>query len=287
MVQERPLFEVPSDTPLRGNYSGMAPDFTVAQDWPRYSDAEHARWRFLYARQAKLLPRYAAPVFRDALTRLDAADGIPDLQQVSAQLNAATGWDLVGVPGLIPNAVFFAHLAAGRFPVTVWIRGPHELDYLVEPDIFHDFFGHVPMLFDPVFAAYMRAYGRGGIAAEKRCTTDKLSRLYWYMVEFGLMLTEEGLRAYGSGILSSAAETQYCLTDSRPHRIRFDLERVLRTRYRIDDFQETYFVIESLDDLMTATEQPFAPIYDRLETLPDIAATEIMPGDVLVPAEPD
>mgnify|MGYP006277240981 CR=1 FL=1 len=153
-MQEPAKFEVPSNTPLRGDYSGMAPDFTVAQDWPRYSEAEHARWRFLYARQAALLANHAAPVFRHALGRLNAAETIPDLERISAQLRAATGWELVGVPGLIPNPVFFEHLAAGRFPVTVWIREPHELDYLVEPDIFHDFFGHVPMLFDPVFAAY-------------------------------------------------------------------------------------------------------------------------------------
>jgi phenylalanine-4-hydroxylase len=267
---------------LRGDYAHVAPDYTVPQDWERYTEAEHARWRMLYARQAKLLKRYAAQEFIAGTATLDAGDGIPDLDIASARLARATGWRLVAVPGLIPETDFFAHLARRQFPVTTWIRNADEIDYLVEPDIFHDFFGHVPLLFNPVFADYMQLYGEKGAEAQKLGTSKILVRLYWYLVEFGLIRTGGGLKAYGAGMLSSAAETRFSIEDRSPNRLRFDLKRVMRTSYRIDDFQETYFVLDSFDELFEATHRDFAPLYELVQRLPEIAPDQIVAGDRVI-----
>ena len=185
----------------------------------------------------------------------------------------------MAVPGLVPDEVFFEHLANRRFPAGRFIRKPEELDYLQEPDVFHDVFGHVPMLTDPTFADYMQAYGQGGMRALGRGQLHNLARLYWYTVEFGLIETAEGLRIYGAGIVSSRAESIFALDDPSPNRLGFDLERVMRTPYRIDDFQQVYFVIPSLKSLLKATLQDFAPIYERLSEAPDIAIDEMAPGD--------
>jgi phenylalanine-4-hydroxylase len=264
---------------LRGNYSHTHDDYTVDQNWEKYSDAEHALWRELYQRQSAILPGMAADDFIANLARMDAADGIPQFDKISVQLFAATGWQLVAVPGLVPDDVFFNHLANRRFPVTVWLRKPEEIDYLVEPDIFHDFFGHVPMLFDPVFADYLAAYGAKGPEAIRHGALKQLARLYWYMVEFGLIETTDGLRAYGAGMLSSKSETLYCLSDPKPNRIGFALERVMRTDYKIDDFQKTYFVLESYQQLFDATAQDFANLYTHLARLPVIPSTGILASD--------
>jgi phenylalanine-4-hydroxylase len=267
---------------LRGDYSRADSDYVVEQDWRRYTAAEHDLWRRLHARQAKLLKRYAAPEFFAGIYALDAANGIPRLERASARLQAVTGWRLVAVPGLIPEAEFFQHLARRQFPVTEWIRTPAEIDYLVEPDIFHDFFGHVPLLFNPVFADYMQAYGAKGAEAQRLGATTRLTRRYWYMVEFGLIRTEAGLKAYGAGMLSSAAETRFSIEDPSPHRLGFALERVMRTRYRIDDFQETYFVLDSFEQLFAATEQDFAPLYRRVAAQAEIAPDRILPDDRVI-----
>jgi phenylalanine-4-hydroxylase len=267
---------------LRGDYSHIATDYTVAQDWRAYSAADHALWRTLYRRQSALLPRYACPEVIAATARLDAGSAIPNLARASEMLFRATKWQLVAVPGLIPDDVFFDHLAHRRFPVTVWIRRLDEIDYLVEPDIFHDFFGHVPMLLDPMFADYLAAYGRKGVEASALDATKFLARLYWYMVEFGLIATSAGPRVYGAGILSSKGETVYAVEDQRPHRIAFDLERVMRTDYRIDAFQETYFVIDSFAQLFEATLRDFTPLYRKLAEAPAIAPSTLVPGDRVV-----
>src|SRR5438105_9820447 len=212
---------------LRGDYSRIRPDYTVDQDWDAYTPGEHTLWRRLYARQAALVPTYACAEFRDALAQLNYGEGIPRFDVINAKLEPATDWQLVAVPGLVPDLVFFDHLANRRFPVTVWLREPAEFDYIVEPDIFHDFFGHVPMLFDPVFANYMQAYGRGGIKAHALGAIEMLARLYWYTVEFGLIETPQGLRTYGSGILSSGGEISYCVDSPNPNRIGFDLLRLM------------------------------------------------------------
>jgi phenylalanine-4-hydroxylase len=264
---------------LRGDYSHVAPDYTIAQDWRRYTPAEHDLWRRLYARQARLMRRYAAPEFFAGVYALDAGNGIPRLDKASKRLTAVTGWRLVAVPGLIPETDFFAHLAQRQFPVTEWIRRPDEIDYLVEPDIFHDFFGHVPLLFNPVFADYMQVYGEKGAEAARFGCSPILTRLYWYMVEFGLIRTPAGVKAYGAGMLSSAAETRFSIEDASPNRIGFDLERVMRTTYRIDDFQETYFVLDGFEQLFRATERDFPAIYEKVKALPELAPDTVLPGD--------
>jgi phenylalanine-4-hydroxylase len=153
------------------------------------------------------------------------------------------------------------------------------LDYLQEPDIFHDVFGHVPMLTDPDFAAYMEAYGKGGQRAASLGMLDKLARLYWYTVEFGLMKEADGLRIYGAGIVSSATESVFCLEDASPNRLGFDLERVMKTLYRIDDFQQVYFVIDSIEELKAVTLQDFGPLYERLKGAEDLPIDAILPSD--------
>ncbi len=264
---------------LRGDYSRMRPDYTVDQDWGAYSAAEHELWRRLYRRQAFLVPRYACAEFNRALQVLDFSESIPRFDAVNRKLAAATGWQLVAVPGLVPDLVFFEHLANRRFPVTVWLREPEEFDYIVEPDVFHDFFGHVPMLFDPVFADYMQAYGRGGIKAHALGAIEMLARLYWYTVEFGLIDTPQGLRTYGAGIVSSGGEIGYCIDSPDPNRIGFDLLRIMQTRYKIDTFQETYFVIRGFGELFEATAPDFTPYYEALRNREPYAPSAVLATD--------
>jgi phenylalanine-4-hydroxylase len=271
-----------TDHALRGNYADMRADYTVDQDWAAYSDAEHALWKRLYARQSVLVPKYACDEFIDILATLNFGAGIPKFDEINARLFPATRWTLVAVPGLLPDDVFFEHLANRRFPVTVWLRNPEEFDYIVEPDIFHDFFGHVPLLFNPVFADYLEAYGKGGVKAKGLHALDYLARLYWYTVEFGLIETAKGLRTYGAGILSSAGELPYCIESPKPHRIGFDLMRVMQSNYKIDTFQETYFVIDSFTQLFDATAPDFTPYYDVLRSRPDLAANAVLPQDRLI-----
>jgi phenylalanine-4-hydroxylase len=265
----------------RRDYPDIREDFTVPQRWRDYSAEEHAVWNTLGARQGLLLPGLACEEFMQGLATLGLrSSGIPDFAQLSATLQQATGWQVVAVPGLVPDEVFFEHLANRRFPAGRFIRSREQLDYLQEPDIFHDVFGHVPMLMHPVFADYMEAYGKGGLRAQGLGMLRQLARLYWYTVEFGLLRTPEGLRIYGSGIVSSAAESVFSLEDTSPNRIAFDLVRVMRTNYRIDDFQQTYFVIESFEQLLRETaERDFAPVYEQLRKLPDLTPDAIDASD--------
>ncbi len=254
--------------------TAVGSDFTIEQDWHAYREDEHAIWRLLFERQQCLLVGRACREYLEGLTRLGvAADGIPDFRRLSDILDRATGWRIVAVPGLVPDDVFFTHLARRRFPSTCFIRRRDQLDYLQEPDVFHDVCGHVPLLMNPVFADYMQAYGEGGLKALGLGHLQHLARLYWYTVEFGLIATKEGLRIYGSGILSSAGESVFCLDDPRPRRLRFDLRRIMRTRYRIDDFQQLYFVIDDFRELFDATRPDFAPIYREIATSPDLEPT--------------
>src|SRR5437773_2612501 len=255
-------------------------EYTIEQNWSQYSAEEHAIWRLLFDRQQHLLVGRACREYLDGLKDLGvAAGGIPEFGRLSDSLDQATGWRIVAVPGLVPDDVFFALLARRRFPSTCFIRRRDQLDYLQEPDVFHDVCGHVPMLMNPVFADYMQAYGEVGLKALRLGHLEHLARLYWYTVEFGLLSTPEGLRIYGSGILSSAGESVYCLEDPHPHRLRFDLRRVMRTRYHIDRYQETYFVIDDFGQLFAATGPDFAPIYREIAMLPEIAAEAILHED--------
>ena len=267
-------------SPLKAPPPGARADWTIDQDWRAHGEAEHAVWTTLYERQSKLLPGRACDAFLRGLDALDLhRGGIPEFARINLELGRLPGWSVVAVPGLVPDAVFFEHLANRRFPAGRFIRDGAHLDYLQEPDVFHDVFGHVPMLTDPVFADYMQAYGQGGLRAGQLSQLHHLARLYWYTVEFGLMQTPRGLRIYGAGIVSSRAESIFALDDPSPNRLGFDLERVMRTPYRIDDFQQTYFVIPSLEALLAATLQDFAPLYARLGAAADIPIETVLPDE--------
>lgn len=261
--------------------AGANADWTIPQNWDGFSADDHAMWDKLFSRQSEMLPGRAADAFLRGMDVLKLSKpGIPDYTELNARLIAATGWRVVAVPGLVPDDVFFDHLANRRFPAGNFIRRPDQLDYLQEPDVFHDVFGHVPMLADPDFADYMVAYGKGGLRSKGFDALDHLARLYWYTVEFGLIREPGGLRIYGAGIVSSYGESVFALDDPSPNRILFDLARVMRTKYRIDDYQQNYFVIESLESLLkTTVETDFAPLYAELEKLPDIAIADIVDGD--------
>jgi phenylalanine-4-hydroxylase len=269
---------------LRGDYANMRADYTIDQPYHLYTDEDQERWRFLYRRQSALLQRYAAKEFIDGLQALNAGNAIPRLEVANRILERETGWTLVAVPGLIPDDVFFNHLAEKRFPVSWWMRRQYELDYLVEPDIFHDFFGHVPLLSNPVFADYMRQYGEGGPKAVRHGAQKMLARLYWYIVEFGLIQTENGLRAFGAGMLSSKNETIYSVESNKPHRIAFDLARTLTTNYMVDDFQKTYFVIDSFEELFRISSQDFTPFYSAHAGKDPIDPALLLPGDRVINA---
>ena len=263
--------EEPNST-LRGDYSLADADFAVSQDWVVYTPAEHDLYRRLYARQSRLVTRYACAEYNRALAALSAADAIPRFEAVSKRLRAATGWEIVAVPGLIPEEAFFTHLANKRFPVTVWLRKPEEFDYIVEPDVFHDFFGHVPLLFDAQYADHLCEYGKGGLKAMRLNGLAYLGRLYWHTIEFGLMRTAEGVRAYGAGLLSSGGELPYAVDSPEPRRIAFDVMTAMRTAYKIDSYQSTYFVIDSFAQLLQDTAPDFAPLYANLSGAAQLSA---------------
>ncbi len=261
----------------------IRPDYTMDQPYGRYTSVDHAVWRQLFERQGALLQGRACNEFLAGLAGLGVArEGIPHFDRLSEALMKATGWQIVAVPGLVPDDVFFGHLAARRFPVTWWIRKPEQMDYLQEPDVFHDIYGHVPLLMNPVFGDYMQAYGEGGLKALKLDALNYLARLYWYTVEFGLIRTPEGLRIYGSGIVSSRGESIYCLDSPAPNRLGFDLLRIMHTGYRLDNFQKSYFVIDSFDDLFAATRPDFAPYYEQLRRLPQIPSGAVLESDRVI-----
>ncbi len=264
--------------------SHAASDWTIAQNWSAYTADEHAMWDHLFARQASMLRGRVSPNFLAGLDVLRLSKpGIPDFEELSERLQKLTGWSVVAVPGLVPDDVFFDHLANRRFVAGNFIRTPDQIDYLQEPDIFHDVFGHVPLLANPVFADYMQAYGQGGLRSLKYGALHKLARLYWYTVEFGLIREDGDLHLYGAGIVSSYGESIFALDDPSPNRIGFDLKRVMRTNYRIDDYQQTYFVIDSYEDLLRQTlETDFAPLYAELETAQDLATDTVLPSDTVI-----
>ncbi|WP_295643452.1 phenylalanine 4-monooxygenase [uncultured Methylibium sp.] len=269
------------DRPPRGDYARARSDYTCEQDFARYTEADHDTYRRLYARQLQQLPGLACDEFIAAVSQLGAPERIPRFDDISERLMKATRWQIVGVPGLIPEEAFFALLAQRKFPVTDWMRQPEEFDYVVEPDVFHDLFGHVPLLFDPVFADYMQAYGAGGLKASRLDACELLARLYWYTVEFGLIQTKQGLRAYGAGILSSAGELRHAIASSEPRRVGFDLQRLMRSLYKIDSYQAIYFVIDSFQQLFDATAPDFTPIYAAVRQQDILEAGTLLPGERL------
>ena len=266
---------------------GYVPVYTtsvIEQPWATYANTDHEVWATLFERQQEILVGRASDEFLHQQRAMGMTpDRIPKFDDLNKLLRKATSWELIGVEGLLPELTFFEHLANRRFPVTWWIRKPEQLDYLSEPDLFHDLFGHVPLLMNPVFADYMAAYGRGGVKAHAigPDALVNLTRLYWYTVEFGLIKQADGLRIYGSGIVSSKGESIHCLESPAPNRIGFDLERIMRTRYRIDTYQKTYFVIDSYEQLMEATRPDFTPIYARLAQQDSVPAGNVLDTDTV------
>ena len=272
----KPVIYGQSDRPPRGDYSRARSDYTCDQNFTEYTAADHATWRKLYARQQALLPGLAAQSFVDLLPQLDAAQGIPRFEDINVRLLPATGWQLVGVPGLIPEVPFFTLLANRKFPITDWIRTRSEMDYVVEPDIFHDLFGHVPLLFDRTYADHIQAYGQGALKAhalqlkDASCkgAVEHLSRLYWYTIEFGLLREHGQFRAYGAGILSSLGELAHSVNSPQPQRTGLtntqELLTCMASTYKIDAYQSQYFVVESFEALMTLTSPDFTPQYRAL-----------------------
>jgi phenylalanine-4-hydroxylase len=233
-----------------------------------YTDEEHHIWHELITRQKSVLPGRACAEYIDALERLDLPeDRVPQCEEVSRVLRDHTGWEVAPVPALINFTDFFNLLANRRFPAASFIRSREEMEYLQEPDIFHEIFGHTPLLTDPRFAAFTHAYGRAGAAARKE-DRPMLARLYWFTVEFGLIhRADEGLRTYGAGVVSSIGETVYALEDKQPLRKPFDPVDVLRTPYRIDIFQPIYFVIESFDTLFEVAQMDLLGLIDEARRL--------------------
>ena len=272
-----------STRPPRGDYARggqVALDYTCPQDFVAYTPADHETYRRLYARQLALLPGLACDEFIAALPSLGASSQIPRFDDINQRLVKATGWQVVAVPGLIPEVPFFTLLANRKFPVTDWIRKPEEFDYIVEPDVFHDLFGHVPLLFNPVFADHMQAYGAGGLKAHSLGACEQLARLYWYTIEFGLIQQKDGLRAYGAGILSSSGELVHAIKSAEPKRIALDVLRCMRTRYNIDSYQQTYFVIDSFQQLFDMTAPDFTPLYVQLKSLNEPQANALQTNGV-------
>lgn len=272
-----PVIYGQSDRPPRGDYSRAQADYTCPQNYARYTEADHSTYRRLVAQQTALLPGLACRAFIDALPKLGASDVIPRFEDINDRLSKATGWQLVGVPGLIPEVPFFTLLANRKFPVTDWIRSPEEFNYIVEPDVFHDLFGHVPLLFDAAYADHIQAYGKGALKAhalEHGATpipgaVEMLSRLYWYTIEFGLLQENGQPRAYGAGILSSPGELRHSVQSGEPRRIPLqnsaDLLRCMGSSYKIDSYQQQYFVIDSFEALLRLTEPDFTPFYKALQ----------------------
>jgi phenylalanine-4-hydroxylase len=258
-------------------------DFTIDQDWGRCTPAEHDRWDRLFQRSQAILRNRACNEFVAMIEKLELSEsGIPDMNQLSDRLAKLTGWRVVPVVELVPDDIFFNHLANRRFPAGAFIRSEAEMDYLEEPDIFHDIFGHVPLLANPVYADFMQAYGQGGNRALALGRLANLARLYWYTIEFGLIRTAAGLRIFGAGIMSSVGESVFALESYSPNRIVFNLERVMRTKYVIDDFQQTYFVIDSFEKLLQECYQDFGSLYERMKTASDIASDQLIEGDDVV-----
>jgi phenylalanine-4-hydroxylase len=272
----KPVIYGQSDRPPRGDYTRARDDYTCDQNFAAYTAEDHETWRKLYARQTALLPGLAAQSYIDLLPTLGATQGIPRFEDINVRLMPATGWQLVGVPGLIPEVPFFTLLANRKFPVTDWIRTRAEMDYVVEPDIFHDLFGHVPLLFDRAYADHIQAYGQGALKAHALAQSDAsckaavehLSRLYWYTIEFGLQREGDAVRAYGAGILSSPGELAHSVQSPEPERLPLtntpELLHCMASKYKIDSYQSQYFVIENFEALLALTAPDFTPHYRLL-----------------------
>lgn len=265
------------------SHPDLRDDYTMDQKWDEYTETDHDVWRRLFKRQMQILPGRVCDEYLEGVNRLGfTPDKIPNFEELSDRLEPLTGWRIVATAGLIPGSHFFDHLANRRFPVTFWIRKPEQIDYLQEPDLFHDLFGHVPLLSNPVFADYIAAYGRGGVKAMRLKAVKYITRLFWYTVEFGLINTPEGRRFYGAGIASSPGESKFALESDSPNHLGFDIIRMMQTATIIDDYQQSYFVIDNFEQLFDATKPDFTPYYEKLKQLPMLDPGEIQPGDTVL-----
>jgi phenylalanine-4-hydroxylase len=263
--------------------AGAAADWTIPQRWEEFTAGDHWVWDTLFARQQMLLHGRSVAAFERGLDLLHLSrPGVPNFDELNEKLERRTGWRVVAVPGLVPDDVFFRHLSNRRFPAGNFIRAAEQLDYLEEPDVFHDVFGHVPVLADPAIADFMQALGEAGLQAIEQGALHRLARLYWYTVEFGLAREDGRLKIYGAGILSSFSESHYSLESPKPHRLAFDLPRVLRTSYRSDALQESYFVVdrfEQLRDLVLGSD--LSALFSALDQLPDFSPAAPPPQELL------
>jgi phenylalanine-4-hydroxylase len=226
----------------------------VQQRYESYSDEAHDVWRLLYQRRMATLRETGSTVFLDGIERIGLApDRVPDLADVNRRLAARTGWAAVGVGGFIPAGQFFRCLSQRRFPTTLIVRSRAQLDYLPEPDIFHDVFGHVPLHSDPVFADFLQQFGALAASAESEAETTAMARLFWFTVEFGLIQEAGRVKIYGSGLISSQGDAANALSD-RCDRRPFDLDAVLAQPFEIDHLQDLLFVVDSFDQLFDAVD---------------------------------
>lgn len=238
----------------------------MTQNYQKYTADDQAVWKLLFERQMERLPGRASQAYLDGIVATGFPNArIPDFERdLNPRLLPITGWRVVAVPGLIPNREFFELMADRQFPATTWVRSREQLDYLPEPDMFHDTFGHVPVLTNQSFCDFLAALSRIALGhVENPEAIDMISRLYWYTVEFGLIREPEGLRIYGGGILSSPGETVYSLESDVPKRRPYDVATLLQTPYIIDHLQEQYFVIDSYEQLFHSVPE----IEARLEEL--------------------
>ena len=253
----------------------------IEQRWGDYTAQDHETWKTLYNRQLETLKGHVCEEYLQGLKTLHlTADFVPDYEKLNRHLRAATGWEVLAVPGLIASKPFFTMLANRQFPAGTFIRKPEQLDYLEEPDIFHDVFGHIPLLSHPAYANHMQEYGKAGLRALEHKGIKFLARLNWYTIEFGLIKNNGEIRAYGAGIMSSYGETKYLINDPSSNWLQFDIDRILRTGYYIDDLQATYFTIDSFEALFSeCIDRPFVPLYEKFRAMPTLSPFEVYPED--------
>lgn len=227
----------------------------TSENWDQFTEEDHKTWQILFKRQSEILIGRALDDVINGIHKLNICnDKIPKFTELNKILKKETGFSIVPVSGLIPDDLFFQLLSERKFPSTCFIRKPHQLDYLEEPDIFHDTFGHIPLLVNPIYADFMEKFGLKSLEAMNLGMTKYAATLYWFTVEFGLIKNQDKLEIYGAGIISSKSESIYCLESDIPLRVKFDLHRLLKTKYHTDSFQKTYFVIEDFKQLFDSVD---------------------------------
>lgn len=256
----------------------------IQETWEQYTKDEHHRWSILFKRQQEILGKRAAIEVLDGMKKLQICDfQIPKMSDINKILMDATGFSVIPVTGLIPADLFFEFLAQRKFPSTCFLRSPDKMDYLQEPDVFHDIFGHVPLLANPVFADLMQSFGKKGLEAMDLNLYTYAASLYWFTIEFGLIKTQQGLRIYGAGITSSPGESVYSVESKDPIRFKFNPIRAMKTKYRIDRFQRSYFVIENYSEVFEAVRSlNWKILRPALLETPDFEEGVVVKGDRLI-----